>query len=244
MFENIKKLFKKEETPEEKMKREIEEEFKKQEKKLKERAAREEKIMDCRAVLEECYKFFQNLIIIENARTRDLEEAGLFDNDHRDRVREAAIGMLITKQAIIKLERVNTDGELNSTINQMGMALRQIQRLDDSSNAISLSTRKTLKKWYPYPLEENEADREKNTQLVIPQNIRDRIDDEFISGLIEGDSFDECLERSSHKKKNEASKVKSRMDQKMDAINRVCSGNGERDKDLNKRVADRFKDSI
>lgn len=221
MFDNIKKIFKKEETVEQKIDREIKEQHKKLEKKSKERASRQEKIMDCRAVLEECYKFFQNTIIIENSRTAELESSGLFDNDHRDRVREAAIGMLITKQAIIKLERINTDGELNSTINQMGMALKQIQRLDDSTNAISYSTRNILKKWYPYPLEENTADKEIHEKLSIPQDIRDRIDDEFITGLIEGDSFDTCLKRSVSKKKKSA--LKTDYDLKMDLINEAFS---------------------
>lgn len=229
MLENIKKMFKKEETVEQKIEREIKEEHKKLEKRSKPRIARQEKIMDCRAVLEECYNFFQNTIIIENARTAELESSGLFDNDHRDRVREAAIGMLIAKQAIIKLERINTDGELNSTINQMGMALRQIQRLDDSTNAISYSTRKILNKWYPYPLEENEADKELNEKLAVPSDIRDRVDDEFISALIDGVSFDECLRRSVGKKRE--SKIKNDYDVKMDMINKAFADDDSSDLD-------------
>lgn len=221
MFENIKKKLKKEETIEEKIEREIKEQHKKMEKKSKERLSREEKIMNCRAVLEECYKFFQNTIIIENSRNAELMSAGLFDNDHRNRIREAAIGMLIAKQAIIKLERINTDGELNSTINQMGMALKQIQRLDDSTSAISYSTRNILKKWYNYPIGENEADKEFYEKITIPQDIRDRIDNDFIMGLIEGDSFDTCLRRSVNKNTN--SKMKTDFDLKMEQINEAFS---------------------
>lgn len=241
MFENVKKMFKKEETVEQKISREIEDENKKIVKKNKDYISRQEKIMDCRAVLGECYDFFQRSIIIENARAAELESSGLFDNDHRDRVREAAIGMLIARQAMIKLEHINNDGELNNTINQMGMALKQVQRLDDSTNAISYSTRKTLKKWYPYPLEENSADKNIHAQLVVPKDIRDRIDDEFISGLIDGDSFDECLIRSVGKKKDK-SKVKTEYDMKMDFINQALSD--EDSSKLDEAMKNKFSDSF
>lgn len=219
MINNIKKMFKKEETTEGKIEREIREIYKKTEKKEKSQIARREKIMECRAVLDECYNYFQNTIIIENSRTNDLESKGYIDNDHRDRVREAAIGMLVAKQAIIKLKRITTDGELNSTINQLGMALRQIQRLDNSTNAISYSTRKELNKWYPYPLEENKADKEMREKLEVPADIRDRVDDEFITSLINGVSFDECVKRSVSKKKS--SKTQNDYDMKMDMINKA-----------------------
>lgn len=241
MFENVKKMFRKEETVEQKIAREIEEENKKIIKKNKDYVSRQEKIMDCRAALAECYDFFQRSIIIENARNAELESTGLLDSDHRDRVREAAIGMLIAKQAIIKLEHINNDGELNRTINQMGMALRQVQRLDDSTNAISYSTKKTLKRWYPYPLEENIADKEMNTQLAVPQDIRDKIDNDFIDGLIDGDSFDECLMRSVRKSKNK-SKLKSDYDAKMDFINDALSD--DESAQLDEAMKNKFSDSF
>lgn len=204
IIDNIKKAFVKEQSVEDKVDEKILAEKIKIGKDKRKKYSREEKISDCHVVLDDCYNFFRNTIIIENSRNREIRKKGLFDNSHRDRVREAAIGMLVIEQAKLELDNIRTDGDLNRAINQMGMALKQIQRLDNTSEAVSTSTTKVLKKWYPYPLEENAADKSYYSQLVVPDDIRDRIDDEFIDGLLNGDSFDICLVRTKDKGKSNA----------------------------------------
>lgn len=202
IIDKVKKTFINKPSVEEKVDEKILAAKTKIEKDNRKKYSREEKISDCRVVLDDCYNFFRNTIIIENARNREIRRKGLFDNSHRDRVREAAIGMLVIEQARLELDNIRTDGDLNRAINQMGMALKQINRLDNTSEAVSTSTTKVLKKWYPYPLEENAGDKSYYSQLVVPNDIRDRIDDEFIDGLLNGDSFEICLVRTDNKGKS------------------------------------------
>ena len=225
MFKN---LFKKDETPEEKLRRELEKAQKETDKKNDKLVQRQKKTAECYAVLAECYRTFEKTIVLENSRVYELQSMGFDSNDQRARVREAAIGMLVAKEAMIKMERISTDEELNSAMNKMGMALKQVQRLDDSSSAISESTRRTLRKWYPYPLEENEADKEMNAKLEIPEEIRDRIDDSFITKLMNGVGFEACLLESRYKKPETRSQVQSSLDAGMDAIARYLPDEDKR----------------
>ena len=225
MFKN---LFKKDETPEEKLRRELEKAQKEKDKKNDKLMQRQKKTAECYAVLAECYRTFEKTIVLENSRVYELQSMGFDSNDQRARVREAAIGMLVAKEAMIKMERISTDEELNSAMNKMGMALKQVQRLDDSSSAISESTRRTLRKWYPYPLEENEADKEMNAKLEIPEESRDRIDDSFITKLMNGVGFEACLLESRYKKPETRSQVLSSLDAGLDAIARYLPDEDKR----------------
>ncbi len=186
-------IFGKKQTPAEKRQKELDKLYAKNEKAHKKQENRQLQIMDCRAVLEECRLSFQKSIMVENSRAAEMRRRGFPCNEQRARVREAAIGILVVDQALFELKSITSESELNGAMNKMGMALKQLRRLDNSSTAISNSTRKTLMQWYPYPLEENEGDKSVYTELEVPAELRDKIDANFVANLMDGDSFEMCM---------------------------------------------------
>lgn len=215
-------LFKKAQTPEEKMAKELAKAKQINDMKRRPLEQRQIKISECYAVLQECYNTFEKTIILENSRVLELRSQGFGFNEYRSRIREAAIGMLVAKEAMIKMRQISTDEEMVKAMNQMGMALKQVQRLDSSSKAISESTKRTLKKWYPYPLEESPSADSVYAQLSVPQEIRDRIDEKFISDLMQGIGFEACL-LDSATRSVQISEKKSQLDADMEIIDRAFS---------------------
>lgn len=228
-------LFKKA-TPEEQREKELRAAYKKNEKKRKELETRQKKISDCCAVLNECYNTFENMIIVENSRVEELRGMGFDYSDQRARVRNAAIGMLVAKEAMIKMRRINTEAEMASAMNRMGMALKQLQRLDDSDCAISNSTKKILMQWYPYPLEENEADQAAYAQLVIPEEIRERVDDRFVTNLINGVPFEDCLLESMETD----SEFRKKQEDLESAMAQISEALPDDTQEMKKKVAEKF----
>lgn len=215
MFDFLKK---KNDKPGEKTAREIDKQFAKNEKARRSLESRQKQISECRAVLEECRFSFQKSILVENSRAAEMRRKGFATNTQRARVREAGIGILVVDQALFELKSITSESELNSAMNKMGMALKQLQRLDNSTNAISGSSRKILMKWYPYPLEENEADQAANAQLVVPDELREKIDDDFVKNLMNGDSFELCMMKST-KSAEQRTSARSDYDGLMNNIN-------------------------
>lgn len=228
-------LFKKP-TPEEQRNKNLRTAYKKNERKRQDLETRQKKISECCAVLNECYNTFENMIIAENSRVEELRGMGFDYSDQRARVRNAAIGMLVAKEAMIKMRRINTEAEMASAMNRMGMALKQLQRLDDSNCSISNSTKKVLMQWYPYPLEANEADQAAYAQLVIPDEIRERVDDRFVTNLINGIPFDDCLLDSMRVDSASCKKMED-LEDAMAQINQVLSDDTQ---EMEKKVAEKF----
>ncbi len=173
----------------EQQEKEIRELHKKNQKKDRKIEDRQRRIADCSAILHECMDVFEKSIMVENARAAQLRTKGYPSPNHRSRVREAAIGMLVADQALIELDCMQTEHELNQAMNRMGTVLRQIRRLDNGTDALSFSTKKLIAKWYPYPLDENEGDKNYHAEFEIPQEITDRVNDEFIQELMDGTGF-------------------------------------------------------
>jgi hypothetical protein len=154
----------------------------------------------------------------------------------------AAIGMLVVDQALFQLQSITSESELNSAMNKMGMALKQLRRLDNSTTVISGAAKKALLKWYPYPLEENEADKAFNNELVVPEDLRERVDDDFVKNMMNGDSFDLCVLKASQKNDNYVPE-RSANDLLMDNINDAF-GAEERRHEERKAMNDRFGDQF
>ncbi len=235
-------IFGKKMKPGEQRQKELDKQFAKNEKSRKALETRQKKIMDCRAVLEECRTSFQKSILVENSRAAEMRRRGFPCNEQRARVREAAIGILVVDQALFELKSITSESELNGAMNKMGMALKQLRRLDNSSTAISGATKKTLMKWYPYPLEENEGDKSVYTQLEVPAEIRDKIDADFVGNLMDGDSFELCLMKA-NKDPREDVMERSSNDLLFDSISSMLPDEDTREaerKAMNDRFGDQF----
>lgn len=232
------KLFGKDKSPEEKLADDLNARTKKLWKEMKEGQARKEKTAEIYSVLMECYDTFEKTIIIENSRAYQLEKEGFSTADQRTRVREAAIGMLVAKEAMIRVQQINSESDLNSTLNRLGMALKQIRRLDNSAKSISGSTRKVLEKWYPFPLEDASVEGGYDT-LTIPQEYKDRIDNKFVTNLMNGVSFENCIQYASLHSEEAKNSRKTQMERDLAVMDQVWGGS-EEDPSVKKELDDKY----
>lgn len=166
--------------------------YKATEKRLAAKEKRQLQIEECSAVLRDCRATFQKSIAVENALAGEMRRKGYDTAKQRTRVREAAIGILVVDQALFELQSINSEADLNSAMNKMGMALRQMKRVDNNTAAISGSTQRIVEKWYPGALsQEIEAeDGAEMPSMEVPEVERSKIDNTFVENLMNGDSFE------------------------------------------------------
>lgn len=177
-------------------KKALEKKFAKNDKRRANALQRTKQIDSCFAALTECERSFKKTILSERARAEEMQMKGYPIEEERARVREAAIGLLVADRAKYDLRGTPSEQSFNSAVNQLGMALKQLRKLDKSTSAVSSSVKKELQSWYPYPLEENSADQDPLAQMKLPQEMVQRIDKNFISNLMAGDSFETCMAKS------------------------------------------------
>ena len=154
--------------------------------------ARQRKIEDCAAILRDCRFTFNRTIGVENALAGEMQRKGFPTTKQHDRVRDAAIGILVVDHALYELKSINSEADLNSAMNKMGMALRQLRRIDNSSAAVSSSTEKIIRQWYPEGLSSEAFARDIESPALpqIPVDVASVIDESFVQGLMMGDSFE------------------------------------------------------
>ena len=132
---------------------------------------------------------------MENSLAAEMRRKGYPTIKQHARVKDAAVGILIVDQALYELKSINTETDLNSALNKMGMALRQLRRIDNSSAAVSGSTEKIIRQWYPAGLssEEIAKDLEDPTLPEVPVDITSIVDEAFVHNMMMGDSFELCM---------------------------------------------------
>ena len=192
LFDDVKKMFTKEEAPGDDFLKTVEKNHKATEKRLAAKSKRQIQIEECGAVLRDCRATFEKSIVVENALAIDMQMKGYDPVKQRNHVREAAIGILVVDQALFELQSINSQTEMNSALNKMGMALRQLRRVDNNSAKVSGSTQKLIEKWYPGALStELEDEDEANLPgMEVPEEMRSTIDSSFVENLMRGDSYD------------------------------------------------------
>lgn len=197
IFGNMKNFFGMNKNPGEQVEYDIRAEQAAIDKKLAAKERRQKQISECAAALHDCRMTFNQTILHENALAADTRRRGFDPVKQRVRVREAAIGIMVVDQALLELQSINSEAELNGAMNKMGMALRQLKRVDNSTTAVSGATERVLRQWYPaYDKEIAEAEAE-NTVVEIPMEIQEKIDDTFVKNLMEGDSYEIAMLKSS-----------------------------------------------
>lgn len=193
MFDFLKK--KNPEAPGDSFLNTVEKAYKKEKRTLDAKAARQRKIEDCAAVLRDCRFTFNKTINVENSLAAEMRRKGYPTTKQHARVKDAAVGILIVDQALYELKSINTETDLNSALNKMGMALRQLRRIDNSSTAVSGSTEKIIRQWYPTGLssEEIAKDLEDPSLPEVPLDISSIVDESFVQNMMQGDSFELCM---------------------------------------------------
>lgn len=198
---------KKNQSVEDQYQSQVDAEFKRMEKVRKTIGAREAQVRECRSVMNDCRGAFEQAIRTERDIAIKKKRDMIPVDREQTRIREAAIGILVTEMALLDLESISSEMDLNSAMNQMGKALKQLVRLDNSVSSISSTSRKFIDMFYPgfrsmiegteqYTFakkaqQELQKGEERNiaSMYEIPKQLRDRIDDTFVENLMAGDSY-------------------------------------------------------
>lgn len=193
MFDFLKK--KKPEAPGDSFITTVDKAYKKSLSRMEAKEARQRRIEDCANVLRDCRFTFTKTIAVENALAAEMRLKGYPTTKQHARVQDSAIGILIVDQALYELKSINSEADMNSAMNKMGMALRQLRRIDNSSAAVSGSTEKIIRQWYPSGLcsEEIAKDLEDPSLPEVSEEIHAIIDESFVQNMMMGDSFELCM---------------------------------------------------
>ena len=208
VFDNLKKMFgTKEQTLSESFNAAVEAEYRRMEKIREKRGSRQNHVNECIALMKDCRTKFTQVIAEERKIAMKKNHNGIPDSRERTRIREAAIGILTVDMALFDLESISSEAELNAAMNQMGKALWQMIRLDQTNGGISASSRSFIDLFYPsfkgmveeqetYTLSKKTKETVQRDEAIdimsmyeIPKDIRDRIDDTFVENLMQGDGY-------------------------------------------------------
>lgn len=186
---------KKPEAPGETFDAAVDKAYKKNKARMDAKESRQRKIEDCIAVLQDCRFTFNKTIAVENSLAAEMRSKGYLTNKQHDRVRDCAIGILVVDQALYEIKSINTEDDMNSAFNKMGMALRQLRRIDNSSAAVSTSTEKIIRQWYPGGLTTGELTDEKEAEALpqVPEELIAIVDENFVQNMMAGHSFEMCM---------------------------------------------------
>lgn len=192
----------------------VEKEYKRMEALRAKRGSRQKHITECIVVMKDCKTKFNQAIADERKIAMKKNHSGIPTDRERNRIRDAAIGILTADMALFDLESISSEADLNAAMNQMGKALFQMIRLDQSNTNISATSRSFIDLFYPnfksmLQEEENYTVAKKNKEKVkhgegtdimtiyeIPKEIRDRIDDVFVDNLMQGDTYTMAMHKA------------------------------------------------
>lgn len=205
------KIFGRELAPGEQYKKDVEATYKQMQKIMANEKAKRDHITNCVILMKDCRKKFVTSIMTEREIANKKKRTGFPTDRERTRIHEAAIGIMTVDTALFDLESISSEADLNKAMNNMGKALRQLIRLDNSTTAIGSSAKNFIDMFYPsfksmvnesenYTAVKKTAESAKKgqpTDIVsiyeIPQEIRARINDTFVDNLMDGDSYEMAM---------------------------------------------------
>lgn len=205
------KLFGRELAPGEQYKKDVEAAHKQMQKIMANEKAKRDHITKCVLLMKDCRTKFVTAIMTERDIAAKKKRNGFPTDREQTRIKEAAIGIMTVDTALFDLESISSEADLNKAMNNMGKALRQLIRLDNSTVTIGNSAKNFIDMFYPsfkslVSDSENYTAVKKSTESAkkgqptdiisiyeIPQEIRARINDTFVDNLMAGDSYEMAM---------------------------------------------------
>lgn len=192
----------------------LKKERKKKNKLWQEKLCRELSYADCAATLERCRQELDTTIKLERMRYLEREEKGLDPGHQRERIANAAKGRRIVDQAMAELEDNRHTEDLNTSINLVCLAVRQLDRVSDSTPQVS-------RRFYGYAkgLFRSEQDYiAELDKLEIPPEVDSLVSGSFVDDLVAGDSYDACLKKQLQGNKEARSRTAAQYGAMLDEV--------------------------
>lgn len=172
--------------------RALKKERRKKDKLWQKKLARDLSYADCASTLEICGTEFDTIIKLERMRYQERLDKGLDFKNQKERMINAAKGRRIVDQAKAELEDNRYTEDLNSSINYLCLALKQLNRVSDSTPYISKQFFKRTKGLFD---SEQDYIAELN-ELEVPEDVDSLVRGSFVENLLAGDNYDTCLRKS------------------------------------------------
>lgn len=203
--------------------RALKKERKKKNKMWQQRLAREMSYAECGATLDLCEREFDAVIKLERIRYNKRIEEGLDPKNQKERMINAAKGKRIVQQAKAELEDNRYTEDLNSSINLVCLAIRQLDRISDSTTNVSKQFFKRANSLF-----DSEQDYiEELNKLETPADVDNLVSGSFVDNLIAGDNYETCLKKSLQGSKEARSATAAQYGAMLDEI--ADSGSGASD---------------
>lgn len=130
---------------------------------------------------------FHETIALERLNALERRERHIGDYVQKERIHDAAVGLLAIEEARFELRSVSNAQEFNKAIKRLEFVLRHMQRMDSN---VSI-TKKELR-------EEMTLAFDNSTDTTVFAERAEKVDEQFVEFLIQGYTFDECLEKKYH----------------------------------------------
>lgn len=133
-----------------------------------------------------CERSFENIIRVSRLNAIKRRAAHLSDAGEKERIRDAAIGLLAVQEARFDLSSITTSQDLERSMKRLSSILRQMYRMDHYISVTSGDLKKSRGMEFD------------NT--VEPDLFTDRakmVDNRIVERLIQGESIQDCLRSTS-----------------------------------------------
>jgi len=158
------------------------------------------KKVDYGADLRECDRLFSRVIDTQLAKIKELQENGIdvWENEKIE-IQQASIGKLIVKRALIELHHSGSDNDLNKAKNMLGMALIYTQKLKTIDvDKVGFLQSKFIEYAIPSNQSKDIMKSELDGNYEISEEFANKVDDTFVESLINGESFEDCLNKNNY----------------------------------------------
>lgn len=157
----------------------------KQLKEMERRSDRNLAIADCGKLLGQCENSFNQTIQIERLNALQRRERRIGDAAQKQRIHDAAVGLLAAEEAQLALQSVTTAEDFSKALKKLGSVLRQLEKMDPSTTI----TKKDVRAETGMTFDDTNETAEFSERAEM-------VDEQFVENLIQGYSFEDCLRKA------------------------------------------------
>ncbi len=169
----------------------------------------QQKIIQCRVQLETCDEEFCEVIESERELIAEKEKLSLPAGDSRNRIRQAALGRLVIRSALIDLKNSTSENRVNRAMDQLGESLRRLYNIRGKD--IGKRNRDAICAMLPGAanVEEVLAKIEQENKYTVPPELNALVDENLVDDLISGEDWERCLELGTVRREKKAEETDS-----------------------------------
>lgn len=133
-----------------------------------------------------CERNFENIIRVSRLNAIKRRAAQLSDAGEKERIRDAALGLLAVQEARFDLSSIATSQDLERSMKRLSSILRQMYRMDHYISVTSGDLKKSRGVTFDSTVEQD-----------LFTDRAQMVDERFVERIIQGESIEECMRSTS-----------------------------------------------